>query len=114
MGGDMQPQGHVQIVTNLLDFGMNIQQAGDVLRWRHEHSTQVTDGHEDYLQDGGTVVLEGEVEQNLIDELKRKGHRIKHEDCGDMFGGYQAIMRDANGVYHGASERRKDGCAVGY
>ncbi len=113
MGGDMQPQGHVQIVVNLIDFGMNLQEAGDAARWRHFGSTETTAGAADFLRDGGTLSLEtgvpGEVKRNLT----LRGHKVAH-DVGS-YGGYQAIMWDAkHKVWVGASESRKDGHAAGY
>jgi gamma-glutamyltranspeptidase/glutathione hydrolase len=110
MGGAMQPQGHVQIVVNMVDFGMNVQEAGDAARIRHSGSSQPTG---ERMTDGGTVYLESGFSQEVIDALRRMGHRIDTERGG--FGGYQAIFRDAeNGVYIGASEARKDGQAAGY
>lgn len=113
MGGAMQPQGHVQIVTNIVDFGMNLQEAGDAARWRHSGSTQPTDSAEDYLEDGGTLNLESGIPYDVIRELIQKGHDISFDVGG--YGGYQAIMIDPEtGVYYGASESRKDGQAAGF
>lgn len=113
MGGGMQPQGHAQIITNMIDFGMNIQEAGDAARWRHTGSTQPTDDADDYLQDGGTLNLESGYDYQTIRELMMRGHDVAY-DVGS-YGGYQAIMWDPEeGVYYGASESRKDGHAVGY
>ena len=110
MGGSMQPQGHVQIIVNMIDFGMNLQQAGDAARVRHGGSSQPTGGE---MQDGGTVHLESGISSSTRKALEAKGHRIGASD--GSFGGYQAIMRDhEEGVYHGASEVRKDGQAAGY
>jgi gamma-glutamyltranspeptidase/glutathione hydrolase len=110
MGGGMQPQGHVQIVVNLIDFGMNLQEAGDAPRIQHGGSSEPTD---QIMTDGGTVYLESGFDYNVIRQLVRMGHRVSYNIGG--YGGYQAIMRDeANGVYFGASESRKDGQAVGY
>jgi len=110
MGGDLQPQGHVQIVVNMIDFGLNIQEAGDAARFRHV-------GSEDWTRKNsggvGKLQLETGIGEEVRDELKRRGHDIEPGDGG--FGGYQAIMRDpATGVYWGASEMRKDGSAIGY
>jgi len=110
MGGDMQPQGHAQIVVNMVDFGLNVQEAGDAARFYHE-------GSEDWLRtaspDVGKLQLETGIGQDVRAELKRRGHDIVPGDGG--FGGYQAIMRDPEtGVYWGASEMRKDGAAIGY
>jgi len=110
MGGAMQPQGHVQIVVNMVDFGMSLQEAGDAPRIRHSGSSQPTG---ERMTDGGTVYLETGFPFESIRALKRMGHRIGIADGG--YGGYQAILRDAaNGVYYGASESRKDGHAAGY
>lgn len=110
MGGSMQPQGHAQIVINLIDFGMNLQEAGDAPRIQHEGSSEPTD---ERMTDGGTVYLESGFDYQEIRNLLAKGHKIGYSLDG--YGGYQAIMFDAkNGVYFGASESRKDGQAAGY
>ncbi|AKC86243.1 gamma-glutamyltransferase [Pseudoxanthomonas suwonensis] len=112
MGGAMQPQGHVQIVMNLVDFGMNLQEAGDAPRIQHEGSTEPT-GQNTAMSDGGEVNLETGFPHETVRALMRKGHRIVSAD--GPFGGYQAILRDPDsGVYFGASESRKDGHAAGY
>ena len=112
MGGAMQPQGHVQIVMNLVDFGMNLQEAGDAPRIQHEGSTEPT-GRGTAMSDGGEVNLETGFPYETVRALMRKGHRIVFAD--GPFGGYQAIARDPDsGVYFGASESRKDGHAAGY
>jgi len=112
MGGAMQPQGHAQIVINMIDFGMSLQQAGDVPRIHHDGSTE-PQGSVKPMSDGGVLNLEPGFPQATIDALVRRGHRIQAAETG-LFGGYQAIMRDAaTGVYSGASERRKDGQAGG-
>jgi len=112
MGGAMQPQGHAQIVMNLVDFHMNLQEAGDAPRIQHEGSTEPT-GQATAMTDGGEVNLESGFSYDTIRELMRKGHRVIFAD--GPYGGYQAIMRDAKtGVYYGASESRKDGQAAGY
>jgi len=113
MGGSMQPQGHVQILTNMIDFGMNVQEAGDAVRWRHSGSTQPTDAADEYLRNGGYIIVESGLPLPVLRRLRNRGHRIEHDYGG--YGGYQAIMFDAaEGVYHGASESRKDGHAAGY
>lgn len=113
MGGAMQPQGHVQIITNIVDFGMNVQEAGDAARWRHTGSTQPTDTADDFLKDGGALNLESGVAYEVIRELILKGHEVSFNVGG--YGGYQAIMIDPEtGIYYGASESRKDGQAAGY
>lgn len=110
MGGAMQPQGHVQIIVNLVDFGLGLQEAGDAARWQHEGST---DYNLPKMTTGGWVNLESGVPWGVVAELKRRGHDIRTDLGG--YGGYQAILWDAtNKVYHGASESRKDGCAMGY
>ena len=114
MGGDMQQQGHVQVISNIIDFNMELQAAGDAPRWRHDDSTQPTDNVGDNLNDGGRLILENGFPEPLIRELRRRGHRIIFEDEGLGFGGYQAIMCDGKGGYLGASESRKDGCVLGY
>ncbi len=110
MGGAMQPQGHAQIVVNLIDFGMNLQEAGDAPRIQHEGSSEPTD---EIMKDGGTVYLESGFDYNVIRKLVQMGHKISYNVGG--YGGYQAILWDeVNGVYFGASESRKDGQAAGY
>jgi gamma-glutamyltranspeptidase/glutathione hydrolase len=110
MGGAMQPQGHVQIIVNMIDFGLNLQEAGDAPRIRHTGSSQPTD---EIMNDGGVVNLEHGFDKATIRRLKMWGHNIKVNTGG--FGGYQAIKWDReNKVYYGASEYRKDGQAAGY
>ena len=110
MGGAMQPQGHAQIVINLIDFGMNLQEAGDAPRIRHQSSEQPTGG---FMKDGGQLAIEQGFDYKEIRELIKKGHNIIY-DLGS-FGGYQAIMIDyLSKIYFGASESRKDGSAIGY
>ncbi|RPG32666.1 MAG: gamma-glutamyltransferase [Muricauda sp. TMED12] len=110
MGGAVQPQGHAQIVVNIVDFGMNLQEAGDAPRMRHRGSSQPTGSK---MTNGGTLYLETGFEPETLRELRKKGHRIGF-GVG-MFGGYQAIGVDLeNRVYTGASESRKDGQAAGY
>jgi gamma-glutamyltranspeptidase/glutathione hydrolase len=112
MGGAMQPQGHAQIVINLIDFGMNLQEAGDAPRIHHDGSTEPA-GQNLPMNDGGVVNLETGFPYESIRALMRKGHRIEYAD--GPYGGYQAIRRDPeSGVYSGASESRKDGHAAGY
>jgi gamma-glutamyltranspeptidase/glutathione hydrolase len=109
MGGDMQPQGHVQIVTNMIDFGMNVQEAGDAARWRHFGGAEPTGEPSTGI---GTVEMESGFDPAVKAELTRRGYKVVPGTGG--FGGYQAIMRAPNGVYWGASEMRKDGEVVGY
>jgi gamma-glutamyltranspeptidase/glutathione hydrolase len=109
MGGAMQPQGHAQIVANLVDFGMGLQEAGDAPRILHSGSSEPTG---DMMQDGGVVKLETGFDYEVIRELMTRGHTVQFEH-GD-YGGYQAIRRDPRGFWVGASESRKDGMAAGY
>ncbi len=110
MGGDMQPQGHVQVLTDIIDFGMNVQEAGDAARWYHTGSPEVTGEPSNGI---GNVEMETGFDPAVKDELAKRGYTIKPGTGG--FGGYQAIMWDAKSkVYWGASEMRKDGSAVGY
>lgn len=110
MGGSMQPQGHVQILMNMIDFGMNLQEAGDAPRVRHGGSSQPTGSR---MTDGGWVYLEDGFTLATRRALTLMGHRIRTDVGG--YGGYQAIMWDDEyGVYRGASESRKDGQAAGY
>ncbi|WP_411833417.1 gamma-glutamyltransferase [Pseudoxanthomonas mexicana] len=112
MGGAMQPQGHVQIVMNLIDFGMNLQEAGDAPRVQHEGSTEPT-GRNTMMSDGGVVQLEAGFPYETVRALMDRGHKV--EWALGPYGGYQAIARDPeSGVYRGASESRKDGQAAGY
>jgi gamma-glutamyltranspeptidase/glutathione hydrolase len=109
MGGSMQPQGHVQVLVNMIDFGMNLQEAGDAPRARHEGSSEPTD---EVMRDGGEVILEAGFAPEVVKALEARGHKVTVDNDGG-FGGYQAIKRE-NGVYFGASESRKDGAAQGY
>ncbi len=110
MGGGMQPQGHVQIIANMVDFGMNVQEAGDAARYRHYGSSQPTGGT---MTDGGQLNVESGVPFPIVKQLRDRGHDVEIDVGG--YGGYQAIMWDAtNGVYWGASEMRKDGAAIGF
>jgi gamma-glutamyltranspeptidase/glutathione hydrolase len=112
MGGAMQPQGHVQILVNLIDFGMSLQEAGDAPRLHHDGSTEPT-GQSTAMSDGGVLELESGFPIESVRELMRKGHTVKF--ANGPYGGYQAIARDpVTGVYAGASESRKDGHAAGY
>lgn len=110
MGGDMQPQGHAQVLMNWIDFGMNIQMAGDAARIRHDGSATPTGVAE--AEKGGTVLLESGIPQSTVSALKAKGHQTS---TGGSFGGYQGILIDwEGGILHGATEARKDGAALGY
>jgi gamma-glutamyltranspeptidase/glutathione hydrolase len=98
MGGEMQPQGHVQVFLNMFVFGMNAQEAGEAARAREVD---------------GTVFIESGISDAVIEGLRNKGHVV--ERGGGQFGGYQGIYYDAEqGVYQGGSDNRKDGCALGY
>lgn len=109
MGGDMQPQGHVQIITDIIDFGMNVQEAGDAARWHHTGNTEVTGEPSTGI---GDVEMESGFAPDVKAELEGRGYKVL-PGTGN-FGGYQAIMRAPNGVYWGASEMRKDGEVIGY
>lgn len=106
----MQPQGHVQVLCNIVDFGMGIQEAGDAPRIRHYGSSQPT-GEE--MTDGGSVAIEEGFDPEVIRALIEMGHKVVRENGG--YGGYQGIWYDhINDVLIGGSESRKDGCATGY
>jgi gamma-glutamyltranspeptidase/glutathione hydrolase len=110
MGGSIQPQAHVQVLVNQIDFGMGIQEAGDAVRWRHEGSSTY---NLPKMTDGGYVQVESGVPYETVRALGNRGHLVRAGD--GSFGGYQAIRWDpVNKVYWGASESRKDGCAMGY
>jgi gamma-glutamyltranspeptidase/glutathione hydrolase len=98
MGGDMQPQGQVQVLMNLIEFGMNIQDAGEAPRFRHT---------------AGEVALESEISAGAVMQLLDKGHKVI--SAVDFFGGFQGIRIDPdNGMLQGGSDPRRDGCAIGY
>jgi gamma-glutamyltranspeptidase/glutathione hydrolase len=110
MGGDMQPQAHVQVLSNLIDFGMNVQDAGDAARWRHYGNAEPTG---EPSQGIGKVEMESGFDPAVKAELARRGYTI--EAGTGNFGGYEAILFDARQrVYWGATEMRKDGEVVGY
>ncbi len=110
MGGDFQPQGHTQIVMNLIDFGMNLQEAGDAPRWDHTGTASPTG---DPTEGTGEIRLESGIPYETIRGLMDRGHSVGFSR--GIYGGYQAILWDKkNKVYHGASESRKDGQAAGY
>ncbi len=111
MGGDMQPQGQVQVLVNLIDFGMDVQQAGEAPRLEHVGSATPTG--RPAQKEGGLVYPEEGVPPPVLEELRRRGHRIAASKVNG--GGYQGILIDpATNVLHGGSEARKDGCAAGY
>lgn len=110
MGGDMQPQGHVQILCNMIDFGMNVQQAGEFPRIEHLGSSTPTGIS---AQGGGHIAVETALSRKISRELARRGHEVTFTQINS--GGYQGIMIDRkNGVLNGGSEPRKDGLAAGY
>lgn len=111
MGGAIQPQGHAQIIVNMVDFGMTVQDAGDAARFDHVGSTQP---HiKGQMEDGGTILIETGVSQEIVNELRSRGHEVRYTT--GPFGGYEAIYKDPEtGVYWGATEMRKDGIAIGY
>lgn len=110
MGGDMQPQGHVQVLVNMIDFGMNVQEAGDAARWRHYGDAEPTG---EKSQGIGTVEMETGFDPAVKAELGKRGYTIVPGT--GAFGGYEAIQYDAkHRVYWGASEMRKDGEVIGY
>jgi gamma-glutamyltranspeptidase/glutathione hydrolase len=110
MGGSMQPQGHVQVLMNMIDFGMNLQEAGDAPRLRVEGHSEPTG---ERMTDGGFVFLEDGFATETLRDLAGRGHRLSYSRDG--YGGYQAIRWDAaRRVWVGASESRKDGQAAGY
>ena len=99
------------MVVNIVDFGMNVQEAGDAARFHHKGSTEPT--WVERMSDGGTLELESGITASVVAELRRRGHRIGI--TREPFGGYQAILRHPDtGMYWGASEMRKDGLALGY
>jgi gamma-glutamyltranspeptidase / glutathione hydrolase len=111
MGGDMQPQGQVEVLVNLLDFGMNVQQAGEAPRIEHVGSATPTG--RPGKPDGGTVRAEPGIPDSVVDGLRKLGHNVEREPYNG--GGYQGILIDPQtGVLQGGSEVRKDGCAAGY
>lgn len=110
MGGDFQPQGHAQIVMNMVDYGMNVQEAGDAPRWDHSGGSSPVTGPS---TDKGEIHVESGIPYETVRGLMGLGHKVGF--ARGIYGGYQAIYRDPEtGFYHGASESRKDGQAVGY
>jgi gamma-glutamyltranspeptidase/glutathione hydrolase len=121
MGGGMQPQGHVQVLVNLVDYGMNLQEAGDAARLHHDGGRQPTDALAGSPADTvpidtlGVLQVEPGIPAATVEALQAMGHKVEVERTGIPFGGYQAIARDpVTGVYTGATEMRKDGQASGY
>ena len=116
MGGGMQPQGHVQVMINMVDYGMNVQEAGDAARINHDGGRQPTD---DLAGTGadllGVLNVEPGIPDQTTEKLRAMGHKVEVVSDGVQFGGYQAIIRDPDtGVYRGATEMRKDGLVIGY
>ena len=110
MGGDMQPQGHVQVLVNLLDFGMTVQAAGEAPRVEHVGSATPTGKA---ALGSGTIQAEVGLSDAIVAELEKRGHKVQR--VARNGGGFQGIWIDATtGVLHGGSEARKDGAAVGY
>ncbi len=121
MGGGMQPQGHVQVLINIVDYGMNLQEAGDAARLNHIGGRQPTDpltpkdASDSSIDLLGVLYVEPGISTETIEALRAKGHHVEVVSDGVMFGGYQAIYRNPEtGVYTGATEMRKDGLAIGY
>lgn len=112
MGGDMQPQGHVQVLCNMIDWGMDVQEAGDAPRFRHYGSSEPTG--QPATEGGGAVFVETGIAPEVVEALRARGHRIEYGGIGG-FGGYQAIRINLErGVLLGGSDPRKDGAAAGY
>jgi len=116
MGGGMQPQGHVQVLINMVDYGMNVQEAGDAARINHDGGRQPTEALSGPAADPlGTLNVEPGIPAATIEQLRAMGHKVRVVSNGIMFGGYQAIkVNPETGVYTGATEMRKDGQASGY
>ena len=111
MGGDMQPQGQAQVLINMLEFGLNIQEAGDAARFQHFGSATPTGLP--MTADGSFVAVESGISEETVLALRKKGHRVVR--ANGSFGGYQGILIDhENGVLHGGTDPRKDGAAAGY
>ena len=111
MGGSMQPQGHVQVLVNIIDYGMNVQEAGDTARFNHDGGSEPTGIHQDPL---GILSVEPGISPATIEQLTRMGHQVEVVENGVAFGGYQAIMVSPQGVYAGATEMRKDGTVAAW
>ncbi len=110
MGGDQQPQGQVQVLCNIIDFGMDIQEAGDAFRFRHQGSSSPVGK---VMEDGGKLYLEPGIPEEVATGLRAKGHKVMYKEGG--YGGYQGIWIDQEeNVLLGGSESRTDGCACGY
>ena len=111
MGGDYQAQGHVQVLVNLIDFGMNVQEAGEAPRIEHVGSPTPTGKPGD--KKGGAIKAERGIPAAVLRDLEKRGHEVSVVVTNG--GGYQAILIDPRtNMLHGGSESRKDGCAAGY
>ncbi len=113
MGGAMQPQGHVQIIANMVDWGMDVQEAGDAARWQHFGAGTADDPGGPL---GGEVALESGIPPASVEELRKRGHNVRAYGDGKVhYGSYEAILWDAKEkVYRAATESRVDGMAAGY
>ena len=112
MGGGMQPQGHVQVLVNIVDFEMNLQEAGDAARFLHDGGRSPSGGDPTAY---GTLYVEPGVPDETVSALRKLGHKVVLDESGGPFGGYQAIQRDPEtGVYSGATEMRKDGTVTAW
>ncbi len=112
MGGGMQPQGHVQVLVNIVDFNMNLQEAGDAARFLHDGGSSPEGGDPMAY---GTLYVEPGVPAETVSALRELGHEVVVDESGGPFGGYQAIQRNHNtGVYSGATEMRKDGTVAAW
>ncbi len=110
MGGNMQPQGHTQVLLNIIDFGMNLQEAGDAARIRHQPDTPPAVAR----AEGGTILMESGIPEEIAVALRAMGHTVRRADGGVM-GGYQAILiHPLTGMLHGGTDPRKDGMVIGY
>ncbi len=110
MGGDFQPMGHTQIIMNMIDFKMNLQEAGDAPRWDHTGGATPTGNK---TINTGMIRVESGIPYTTVRGLMDRGHKVGF--ARGIYGGYQAILwDDVSKVYHGASESRKDGQAAGY
>ena len=113
MGGGYQPVGHLSIITNVIDFGMNIQEAGDAFRWMHQGSSEPTDDSDTTLENVGVLHVESGIDYQVVRALRDRGHTVRLGEA--FFGRYQGILKDhEKGVYFGASESRVDGQAAGF
>ena len=105
MGGFVQPQGHLQVVSNMVDFGMDSQEALDALRFKIR------------VEEDNSVVVEEDMDPAILDDLRKRGHNVQVMKDYDRveFGGGQVISRDPEtGILTAGSEPRKDGEAVGW